>query len=613
MLSIEQSLIERLPWLTQHPRIRRPVAGMLGRLACEDGFNRVLEQVAGAEGFDFAERVLDVLGTSYQINPRDREHIPVEGPLLVVANHPLGMQDAMALVQLIGSVRRDVRILGNDWLSVIPQLGKLLLPVDVFGNGAASRLRGIYRALDKDEALILFPAGEVSRMGAGGVRDGRWSDGFARLSMRSKAPVLPVHIAARNSTAFYGLSMLAKPLSTAMLPREAVAPGRRRIGFSIGALVSAEELQQRSGGSSMQASKLMRRHVYRVGRHRGLIFGGQAPLALPEPAEQVAAELVGAEKLAELGDGKQAWLFQGATDSVVMREIGRLRELTFRKVGEGTGARRDLDEYDPHYEHLVLWDSRALRIVGSYRFGHGARLIAQRGMKGLYSSSLFNYAPELESRLTRGLELGRSFIAPAYWRSRALDQLWQGIGLYLQRHRDLRYLFGPVSMSVKLPREAREWIAAAHQHYFGAPGLAAARQPFVISPEVVEGVRLALEGLDASAGLGRLKHHLDALGVTMPVLYRQYVDLVEPDGVQFLDFGEDPGFSGCVDGLVLLDLASLKPAKRARYLGGSEYMAGLRSAEHGGTADNVLPVLPLSTGVPNSTAATSIVVDRLAV
>ena len=567
MLSIEQSLVDRLPWLAEYPRLRRPMAGVLGRLADEDGFNRVLEQAGAAEGFDFVDRVLDVLGTSHHVNLGDLENIPVDGPLLVVANHPLGMQDALAVLQLIGSVRRDVRVLGNDWLATVPQLGPLLLPVDVFGKGAASRLRGVYRALERGEALIVFPAGEVSRVRPGGVRDGRWSDGFARLSMRSKAPVLPVHISARNSAMFYGLSMLAKPLSTAMLPREAVAPGRRRIGFSIGVLISADELGQRSRHSSTQAARLMRRHVYRVGQHRGLVFGGQAPLALPESAEQVAAELTRCEKLADLGDGKQAWLFKGTSDSAVMREIGRLRELTFRKVGEGTGARRDLDSYDPHYEHLVLWDPQALRIVGAYRFGHGGRLIAELGMASLYTSSLFNYSPALESRLAQGLELGRSFIAPAYWRSRALDQLWQGIGFYLQRHPELRYLFGPVSMSVSLPREAREWIAAAHQHYFGASGLAAARQPFEVSDEVLHRVRQELDGLDAVAGLGRLKHHLDALGVSLPVLYRQYVDLVEPAGVQFLAFGEDPGFSGCVDGLVMLDLANLKPAKRARYLG----------------------------------------------
>jgi putative hemolysin len=570
MLSIDKSLIERMPWLAQHPRIRRPVAGVLGRLADEAGFNRVLRAVGDVEGFDFVERTLEVLGASYRINPRERENIPVDGPLLVVANHPLGMVDALALLHLIGSVRPDVRILGNDWLALIEPLRRLLLPVDVFGKGAASKLRNIYRALDNGEALIVFPAGEVSRLGPGGLRDGVWSDGFARLALRSKAPVLPVHMAARNSAMFYGLSMLAKPLSTAMLPREAVAPTRQRIGFSVGALVSAEELAQRSGDDPAQAAKLMRRHVYRVGRHRGLVFGGQAPLAHPEPAERVVAGLAAdAEKLAELADGKQVMLFKGAADSPVLREIGRLRELTFRKVGEGTGARRDLDVYDSYYEHLVLWDPKALRIVGSYRFGHGGRIIAERGLASLYTASLFNYSPALESRLAQGLELGRSFIAPAYWKSRALDQLWQGIGLYLQRHPELRYLFGPVSMSVNLPREAREWIAAAHQHYFGAPGLASARQPFVISRDVIELVRAALAGLEPSAGLGKLKHHLDALGVSLPVLYRQYVDLVEPQGVQFLDFGEDPGFSGCVDGLVMLDLANLKPAKRARYLGKS--------------------------------------------
>jgi putative hemolysin len=570
MLRVEQALTERLPWLAQHPMIRRPVAGMLGRLADESGFNRTLDRIGNVEGLAFAERALDVLGCSYHVVQREREHIPVEGAVLIVANHPLGMLDAMALVNLVGSVRQDVRILGNDFLAALPQMNPLLLQVDVFGSGAASRLRNVYRALDRGEALIVFPAGEVSRMGPAGVRDGRWSEGFARLAMRSKAPVLPIHVAARNSAVFYGLSMLAKPLSTAMLPREAVATHVSRIGFSVGALVGVDELEKRSNGSAQRAADLMRRHVYRLGRRRGLIFGGQVALAHPEPVDRVAMELAQSEKLADLGDGKQLIVLRGSSDSAALREIGRLRELTFRKVGEGTNTRRDVDSFDAHYEHLVLWDPKSLRIVGSYRLGHGGHVIAARGMSGLYTSSLFQYSPALESRLAQGLELGRSFIAPAYWRSRALDQLWQGIGLYLQRHPELRYLFGPVSMSVNLPLQAREWIAAAHQHYFGAPGLAAARQPFRVSQDVLEGVRRELEGLDAASGLGKLRHHLDALGVSLPVLYRQYVDLVEPDGVQFLDFGEDPGFSGCVDGLVMLDLARLKPAKRARYLGKTE-------------------------------------------
>ncbi|TAL74078.1 MAG: GNAT family N-acetyltransferase [Rhodanobacter sp.] len=567
MLSIEQNLMERLPWLARRPSVRRPLAELLAGLADQRGFNHVLERLGATAGLDFVERALDLLGLRCQLDPREREHIPVDGPLLVVANHPLGMADALALLQLVGSVRRDVRVLGNDWLAAVPQLSSLLLPVDVFGGGARSHLREVCRALDRGEALILFPAGEVSRLGPVGVRDGRWLDGFARLALRHRAPVLPVHIAARNSAAFYGMSMLARPLATAMLPREAVASGRR-IGLSIGALVDSEELARHGSGSPQRIAKLMRRHVYRVARRRGLIFGGQAPLALPEPAELVAADLRRGEKLCDFRDGKQAWLLDGLVDGALQRELGRLRELAFRMVGEGTGQRRDLDAYDTHYQHLLLWDPQAWRIVGGYRLGHGGQLLAAHGLPGLYSASLFQYSPALESRLAQGLELGRSFIAPAYWRSRALDQLWRGIGQYLQRHAELRYLFGPVSLSARLPHEAREWIVAAHRHYFGAPGLATARQPFQVSAGITADVCAVLGDLAADAGLERLDSRLDALGVSLPVLYRQYVGLVGPAGVHFLDFGEDPGFSGCVDGLVMLDVAQLKPSKRARYLGG---------------------------------------------
>jgi putative hemolysin len=566
MLSVEETLKSRLPWLANRPRIRKPVASLLGRLAAEDDFNRVLCALEGLEGFAFIERGLQLLGVDCRVRSCDRENIPAEGPLIVVANHPLGMVDAIALVQMVGSVRRDVRILGNDVLTMMPALKPLLLAVDVFGKGATSRLRSVYRALEDGQVLIVFPSGEVSRMGPAGVRDCGWSDGFARMALRSGASVLPVHISARNSAAFYGLSMLAKPLATAMLPREAISH-RHRVGFRVGVPVGVDELRKRSGEDTRNAARLMRRHVYRLARGRGLIFGGQAPLARPEPVEELEAELAHhGQLLADLSDGKQVWLLQGREDSALLREIGRLREHTFRRVGEGTGLRCDLDRYDAWYEHLVLWDPPERRIVGAYRFGHAGRILAERGVEGLYSASLFDYTARSQEHLIRGLELGRSFIAPAYWRSRALDQLWRGIGLYLRRHPELRFLFGPVSMSVSLPREAREWIVAAHRHYFGREGLATARRPFVISPQVIDGVRKELDGLEPVAGLGRLRHRLDALGVSMPVLYRQYVDLVRPEGVQFLDFGEDPGFSGCVDGLVMLDLQHLKPAKRSRYL-----------------------------------------------
>ncbi|GAP66312.1 putative hemolysin [Mizugakiibacter sediminis] len=568
MLSIERTLDRRLPWLAQHPRLKRPVVGLLGKLAAEERFNRALAGLAPLEGFDFVERVLDHLGVGYSVGHSEREHIPAEGPVVAVANHPLGMLDALALLHLVGSVRRDVRILGNDVLAAFAPLRRLLLPVDVFGGGAPrGRLREAYRALDDGQALIVFPAGEVSRVGPAGVRDGRWSPGFARLALRSGAPVLPVHVEARNSAMFYGMSMLAPPLAAALLPREVFAARRTRIVFSIGGQIPAAELA-RAGGSPRQLARLMRRHVYRLPRRRAALFGAQGPVAHPEPAAAVRTALGRGEVLAELADGKRLILLPGAPDCPALRELGRLRELSFRRVGEGSGRRRDLDAYDAHYEHLILWDEAALAIAGAYRLGHGGSILAARGLAGLYSAALFRYAPAAEPVLRQGLELGRSFVAPAYWRSRALDRLWQGIGLYLQRHPELRHLVGPVSLSAALPREARERIVAAHEHYFGASGLAEALRPFRPAADTLAAVRALLDGRDAESGLAALRRDLAAQGVALPVLYRQYVDLCEPAGVRFLAFGEDPDFAGCVDGLVVLDLARLKPAKRARYLGG---------------------------------------------
>lgn len=568
MLDVRQGLRLRLPWLDDYPVVSRALASVLKGVTNEARFNHLLDQAGSAQGLDFVDRILELLGTSYCLDPGFTEAVPATGPLLIVANHPLGMQDALVLLQWLGSIRPDVRMLGNDWLASVPPLSELLLPVDVFGHSAGAGARHIFRALQNGEALIMFPAGEVSRLRGGVVRDGQWSDGFARLALRSGTPVLPVHVRARNSTMFYAVSLLSKPLSTAMLPREATASAGRRIGLGIGSLISAAELGQRSGGSSRRAAELLRTHVYRIGQDPKPLAETDAPLARAGRSDQILAELQRSKKLADLTDGKQLYLFTGSRQSRVMREIGRLREMTFRKVGEGTGKHRDLDAYDAHYEHLVLWDPSAKCIAGSYRLGHAARVSSVRDTPGLYTSTLFEFSATLQSRLTHGLELGRSFVSPAYWRSRALEQLWQGIGLYLQGHPEVHYLFGAVSMPITLPQEAREWIAAAHLQYFGVPDLATARRPFIVSPEIVRHVEQACDGLDSPAAMGKLRQHLDSLGVSLPMLYRQYVDLVEPGGVEFLAFGDDPGFSGCVDGLVWLDLARLKPAKRARYLGG---------------------------------------------
>ena len=565
MISVERSFFEKFPRLAagRARSFSQPVVELLRKIACEERINRVLADLAPLTGFDFVERALEKFGVSYRLAHTDRENIPAEGRIVIVANHPLGAFDALALVHLVGGVRRDVRILANDVLSQLAQLSSLLLPVNVFGSGAsAGRLRDAYRALENEQALIVFPAGEVSRMGPQGVRDGRWSSGFVRMARHAGASVLPVHIAAHNSPTFYGVSMLAKSLSSLLLPREMFVP--QQLGISVGEPVAASELGTDQAEPVAQA---MRRHVYQLAKRRPTVFVTSRTIAHPESPLAIRHALKRAQGLGATQDGKRILLIDAQPDCPVLREIGRLRELSFRRVGEGSGLRRDLDRFDTHYRHLVLWDEQALAIVGAYRLGEGARILAAQGLPGLYSSTLFDYLPPAREFIAEGVELGRSFVQPAYWNSRSLDYLWQGIGAYLRHRPDLRYLFGPVSISAALPPAAREWIVHCHRHYFGdGEGLAASRNPLKISPHVEVAAAHAWADKDAKAGLIQLKRQLAQMECAIPTLYKHYVDLCEPEGVRFLAFGTDPAFGHCVDGLIRLDLRFLRAAKRSRYL-----------------------------------------------
>ena len=210
----------------------------------------------------------------------------------------------------------------------------------------------------------------------------------------------------------------------------------------------------------------------------------------------------------------------------------------------------------------MIWDAAAQRIAGAYRIMRGAQALARHGLSGLYSASLFRYSDDAITHIAEGLELGRSFVVPDYWGSRSLDYLWQGIGAYLQCRPGIRYLFGAVSISAALPREAREQLVAYYQRYYsGSAGLAESSRPFqyfAAPPSFGE--------LDAGAAFDVLKANLAALGTGVPTLYRQYTDLCEPGGARFLAFGVDPDFSDSIDGLIEVDLCAIRPNKRKRYL-----------------------------------------------
>ena len=559
MQALERHLQARHPrWFAgRRAGVARSVLRGLGRWSRLDEVEAFLARQGHLRDFEFLAAGLDFLDLRYRVADRDLAAIPAVGRLLIVANHPSGALDALALLHAVGRVRRDVRIVANDLLSLLTPMAGLFLPVKVFGGPAgAESLRAIEAALAREECVIVFPAGEVSRLGLAGVRDRRWRGGFVRFARRTGTPVLPVRIAARNSALFYGASALYRPAGTALLAREMFARRARPIALHVGRAMRLDP-----EASADACLREVRRALYALGRDRRPA-PGPAPLAEAIDPATLLMAIAGTELLGRTGDGKEIRLARVTADAPLLAEIGRLRERTFREVGEGTGRSRDVDAYDPDYEHILVWDAAATRIAGAYRVARGAPLLARHGLAGLYTASLFRYADEALPRIAQGLELGRSFVIPEYWGSRSLDYLWQGIGAYLRRHPQVRWLFGAVSISAALPREAREQLVAYYSRYYGDGGDAAASlRPFryVATPP-------DFGDLDADTAFGVLRANLAAHGATVPVLYKQYTELCEPGGSRFLAFGVDPDFSDSIDGLIEVDLARISPKKRQRYL-----------------------------------------------
>jgi len=570
MLNIEQAVQQKFPRF-QHtsPWIKKPTLGFLRKITHEHEVNRFLDLHQDLRGFDFIDQVLDYFNFSYSVSHRDRINIPATGRVVIVANHPLGALDGLSLLKLVGEVRRDVKIVANDMLMNFAALESLFLPVDNLSKSTRkSSVARIVDSLNNDEAVIVFPAGEVSRIRPSGVRDGKWNSGFLNFAKKTNAPILPIFIGARNSSLFYSASMVYKPLSGMMLAHEMFNKNSKNITMRVGETIPYQQIEQLPLVKAEKA-KLLRRHLYRIAKGKKSLFKTEQTIAHPIERRFIKRELQNAELLGETADNKKIYLFDYRPDSAVMHEIGRLRELTFRQVGEGTGKRRDLDRYDRDYRHLILWDEQELEIAGAYRLGDVKRIQAQDSSRGIYSEELFAYDKEkMQPFFEQGIELGRSFVSPKYWGRRSLDYLWYGIGAYLQRYPEVRYLFGPVSLSNSYPDFAKALIVSYYQHYFAdEQQLACARVPYVVEGELKQQVFQTLTGEDAEEDFAALREQLTHMNVTVPTLYKQYADVCEKGGVRFIDFNIDADFGHCIDGLVMLDLQQLKASKRKRYLG----------------------------------------------
>lgn len=452
MFSLDSVLDDLWPQARPAPWQRN----LLKRLLYEEEFQQFAARHRHLKGLDMVEQILEHLRIRSTLTAHDLEQIPEHGPLIIVANHPTGTLDGLALLHAVSRVRRDVKVVTNRMLTHLQPLSSLFIPVDNLGGRTRkSSLLQMETQLQQGGVLIFFPAGEVSRLTRHGIGDNAWHSGFVKLAAKFHTPLLPVFIRAHNSPLFYASTLISSTLPMLLLMQQMFRRQGSSLPITLGQRIPWESLHN-PHASVRETAERCRQHVIRLGKGLPGLFKTECAIARPEPRLLLKRALAQAECLGQTTDGKTIYLWQrnGEEDVPVLRELGRLREIAFRAVGEGSGQRRDIDRYDDDYLHLILWDEADLEIVGAYRFMPTAQQVAQQGLGGLYSYSLFHYDDKMDDILQHGIELGRSFIQPRYWGRRGLDYLWSGIGAYLARYPQYRYLFGPVSISGGLPPAA---------------------------------------------------------------------------------------------------------------------------------------------------------------
>ncbi|NUZ11327.1 lysophospholipid acyltransferase family protein [Pseudoalteromonas sp. McH1-7] len=572
MISVDKVIEANLPQLENSPKVKGLVKKGLGYLLHEQEFVAFADTYPHLEGLEFVEQVLDELDFDARFKPKQIEHIPSEDAVVIVANHPIGSLDALALIKVLAQIRPDLKVVANRMLMSVTPMHPLLLPVDnLSGASKKQELANIQNHLKSEGALLIFPAGEVSRLSPTGIKDCKWNSGFLRMAKKANCPILPIFIKAKNSPLFYGTSMIYKPLASLLLVKEMFKQRQKSLEFEIGASIPPDSYLI-DNLKDKEIVALIRKQLYRLASKKPLPLKTQTPIAMPENRKELKKAVEACECIGETPDGMQIYVYRYTGSSVVFRELGRLREIAFRAVGEGSGNRRDIDKYDMHYHHLLLWDTKQLELVGAYRLASAKHVIEEHGQAGLYTDSLFSYSEAMTPYFEKGLELGRSFVQPKYWGRKSLDYLWYGIGAFVKRYPEHRYMFGAVSLSNALPDEAKAMLVYHYQHYFcNLEGIATPNNEMKLTSDQLTRYQQIFCGSDIKEDFAELKHILANMGAQVPTLFKQYTELCEAQGVNFLSFSIDPDFNNCIDGLVLVDLAKLKDQKAKRYLGDNPY------------------------------------------
>lgn len=536
------------------------------------------QRPAGCGTRQFLRFTLEVLGIDYNVAKGSLENIPTTGPTVVVANHPLGCVEGVILAEMLLYVRSDIQILANQYLKTVPELDELFIGVDVLNEEKAQHsnlhaLRKAHRHLEQGGLLLIFPAGEVSHLVGSKkqkLEDKEWSESVSRLIKKHKSTSVPIFINGQNSKRFYMAGKIHPLLRTLMLGRELLNKKNQSIDIRIGQPIRYKEVDSLSHS---QLVNYLRFNTYLLNpatkqkRNQNEQNHPLPPVCSPLPVHELKADLTALSENRHLLSHNEFDVYCAKADEIpcILHEIGRVREITFRQVGEGTGLTLDVDKFDQEYLHLFIWDRDNDRLVGAYRLGLVDELQPRFGIKGLYSSSLFNYQTRFINNMGKSIEMGRSVVAQEYQKSMApLLLLWKGIATFVSRNPDYTHLFGPVSISNDYSDEARQLLAqtmALHYYDHDQAKLVAATNPLQ-KKEQHDWNQCLLSALADVQLLSKVISRMDE-GKGVPVLLRQYLGL----NGKFVCFNVDADFNDALDGLIVVDLRKVEQKTLARYMG----------------------------------------------
>ncbi|MFH0729523.1 MAG: GNAT family N-acyltransferase [Pseudomonadota bacterium] len=562
----------------------KPIEQLISLDRCNDLYDHLPEKENLQQFFGSILRALDV---TVLVNEKEKSAIPKTGPLVVVSNHPFGAIEGIILAELFLSIRPDIKVMANSMLNRIARMNPLLIPVNPFKSSKSAHanigsIRYATQWVNQGGVLLIFPSGAVSHFHftRREISDPPWNPVAGKIVRKTQAPVLPVYFSGSNGKLFQVLGMVHPWLRTALLPRELLNKRRRRIEMKIGNVLPYGQLKKFDGEDRL--TPYLRWRTYLLGNTAADDSGWRKknPTEKAVSDRPVAAALDSAicrmevdrlprcQQLVKSGPNT-VWLAQSGQIPRLLLEIARLRELSFRRAGEGTGQMMDMDAFDAHYLHLFIWNDETNEIIGAYRLGCTDKILANFGPSGLYTSTLFHSHRDFHHKIGPAIELGRSFVKPEYQKTFApLLLLWRGIGHYIAKNPKYRTLYGPVSISRDYCDFSRNLMASSLMRHHRAEGVIDMVRPQFSSwskPIRLRGCETGWE-TEFCRDMDEINsaiREIEADHKGIPILLKHYLKL----GGRLIAFNEDKNFNEALDGLIVVDLFQTDRRTLTRYMG----------------------------------------------